>query len=252
MRDLVGTTPPFNIAEVIQLLSIGKKTGLLTVTSKSDLCKVYLQDGMIIYATNSRNKERIGAKLVAAKKLSQVELDKAIEYQKANNLAVRLGHLLRDMRLITDWDLQQVVREQIQDAIYNLFEWNQCSFGFDHMVTPGATEDIQASINPMSLMMEATRRVDEWEKLKTIIPSMDVVVKMLAKIDVMYTTNSNMSKNDLIVVHYLDGKLPLREVAKLTGLTDFDVATSVATLIERKMATIVGEIKEQPAQWKLR
>lgn len=252
MRDLVGTIPPFNIAEIIQLLSIGKKTGLLTVTSKSDLCKVYLQDGMIIYATNSKNRERIGAKLVSAKKITQQELDKAIEYQKANNLTVRLGNLLRDMRMITDWDLQQVVQEQIKDAIYNLFEWNQGSFGFDHMVTPGTTEDIQANINPMSLMMEATRRVDEWERLKQTIPSMDVVVKMLTQIDV-YTSTSNLTKNDLIIIHYLDGKAPLREIARLTGLNEFDVATSVSTLIEQKKAVITGEVKEQQTpSWKLR
>lgn len=242
MRDLLINIPPFTIAEVLQLLSLGNRTGLLTVTSKSNFCKVYFKNGAVIYVVNTKDRQRIGAKLVSYGKVTQAELDKAVEAQKSSGSTQRLGHYLRDLKLITEDDLQQVIMEQVKDGIYNLFEWDSGNAVFDHLQEPTGITDTDIKINIMSLMMEASRRVDEWDRIKGIIKSMDQIPAITQSLDTYVGTRPQSRVSiDVYIMKQINGRKPLRDIVKDTGFSDFEVAELVCDMIINNVAQIVGE-----------
>ncbi len=249
MRDLLINVPPFTVAEVIQLLSLGNRTGLLTVTSKTNFCKVYFKNGAVIYVVNTKDRQRIGAKLVSYGKITQADLDKAVETQKASGTTQRLGHYLRDLKLITEDDLQQVIMEQVKDGIYNLFEWDSGNAVFDNLQEPSGIDDTHIKINIMSLMMEASRRVDEWDRIKTVLKSMDQIVAITGSLDDYINTRPpNRASIDIHIMKQINGVKPLRDIVKETGFTDFEIAELIYDMIINNVAKVVGEAPPLPPE----
>ncbi len=89
----------------------------------------------------------------------------------------RLGEILVDEGYITDKVLEAFVSEQIQDTIFDLMRWDEGDFDFE--ATPEVVdEDIGLSVSIENVVMEGSRRLEEWTRIKKKIPSTDIVFKM--------------------------------------------------------------------------
>ena len=76
-----GSLKEASLSDVLQLLSLGQKTGCLTVTDKANLGYIYFDRGRISYASLVNRRDRLGDILVKNEKISQEDLDIAIEEQ---------------------------------------------------------------------------------------------------------------------------------------------------------------------------
>ncbi len=133
---LVGTIKDFGLADILQLIGLQRKTGLLTLDSGSDMVTVKFLEGAVVGAdTSTRNLEDLlGSVLVRTGRITQVQLRETLQIQKAT--MQRLGYILVKQRFISSADLEEALRIQVTQIVYRLFRWREGQYRFvpmDHM-----------------------------------------------------------------------------------------------------------------------
>jgi tetratricopeptide (TPR) repeat protein len=234
-----GSLKEASLPDVLQLLAMGKKTGCLAVTHRANFGYIYFDKGKISYASIVNRRDRIGDILVKAGKVTQAQLDAAIKAQSTHR-DKRIGELLVAQGAITKAALHEQIRLQIEEAVYFLFTWMQGTFNFEADVLP-EEQDFQVSINPESLLLEGARRVDEWTLIEKKIPAFDLVFDVdRRKLD---ESGVGLTKEQEVVVSFLDGRRDVAQVIDTSGLGEFDVGKAIYGLVSAGFAQRVGRTK---------
>ena len=222
-----GSLKEASLADVCQLLSLGQKTGCLSITDKSRFGQIYFDRGRITYARIVNRRDRIGDLLVRDALLTQDQLTAALEMQNEEP-DKKLGEVLVAGNFISEKDLQLYIRMQIEEAIYHLFTWSRGNFFFEADEMPEA--DILVSISPDSLLLEAARRVDEWSQIEKKIPSLDLAFEV--EIDRLMSSEVELTPEQETVARLFDGTRSVLEVVDVLGIDEFDVGRALYGLIQ--------------------
>jgi hypothetical protein len=165
----IGRLEDMSFPDIVQMLSMSRRTGKLTVTEGASRAFVVFRQGDIVAASLGRGRETLGKALVRRQLVAESTLALALEVQK-NLLPDRLlGTILLEMNAVDDIVLSQVVREQVEEVLAELVNWENGSFKFDPMALGDA---MSAELNGKDLvvpsglraehaMLEAMRRHDE-------------------------------------------------------------------------------------------
>src|SRR4051812_48366346 len=88
-----GSLKEASLPDVLQLLSMGKKTGCLSVSDRSNFGSIYFDRGRITYASIVNRRDRLGDTLLKTAVITQEQLDSAIRAQERQR-GTRLGEIL--------------------------------------------------------------------------------------------------------------------------------------------------------------
>lgn len=232
-----GSLREASLPDVLQLLTLGKKTGCLSVTHRSNFGYIYFDKGRISYASIVNRRDRLGDLLVKGGAIRQEQLDQAVE-QQTRERDKRLGEILVDMGLLSRDQLHAHIRTQIEEAVYFLFTWTQGTFSFEPDVLP-EQQDFTVSINPESLLLEGARRVDEWSLIEKKIPSFDLVFD----VDRQKLRDSAVRLTDeqTALLNIIDGQRDVTHLIEDSGLVEFDVGKALYGLITAGFLHRVGK-----------
>ena len=153
---LGGTIESLGLATLLQMLALDRRTGVLKVVRNGTRRAICLKDGQVIAATGDEHC-RLGEILSRKGLLSREELAKALEM--ALNSGKPLGEVLISLDIIDHLTLTEIIREQIQEAIFDLFLWGEGDFEYQDCEV-GFNEG-GGDVNMMQLVLETARRVDE-------------------------------------------------------------------------------------------
>ena len=234
-----GSLKEASLPDVLQLLAMGKKTGCLAVTHRSNFGYVYFDKGRICFASIVNRRDRIGDLLVKGGAITKAQLDTAIAAQAAHR-DKRIGELLIAQGAISREQLHERIRTQIEEAVYYLFTWTAGTFNFEGDVRP-EEQDYLVAINPESLLLEGARRVDEWSLIEKKIPSFDLVFDFDRK--KAAASEVELTREQEIVAELLDGRRDVAKVIDDSGLGEFDVGKTIFGLITAGFAHRVGRTK---------
>ena len=166
--SISGNLEDVSVAEVLQFVHIGRRTGTLVITAGEGRGEVGFHRGRIISAWSSGSK-RLGDLLLSRGLLERPQLDQALRLQDAQKPRPSLGQILVDSGLVKSAELRRAVAEQIEETVYQLVTWRQGSFEFaidalrpvdDIGIYPGdLLPDI--NLNTQMLVLEALRIFDE-------------------------------------------------------------------------------------------
>jgi tetratricopeptide (TPR) repeat protein len=234
-----GSLKEASLPDVLQLLSMGKKTGCLAVTHRSNFGYIYFDRGLISYASIVNRRDRIGDILLKAGSISQAQLDAAIAAQSLHR-DKRIGELLVAQGAVAQTALHAQIRLQIEEAVYFLFTWTQGTFNFEADVRP-EEQDLIVSINPESLLLEGARRVDEWSQIEKKVPSLDLVFDVDRP--KLAASGVELSADQSVMATLLDGRRDVTAVIEESGLGEFDVGKAIYGLVTAGFAQRVGKSK---------
>src|SRR5690606_13130619 len=164
-----GALQDVSLADICQLLGMGRKTGCLSITDRSNFGYVYFQKGRVIYASVLNRRDRLGELLVRNHVITRKDLSAAMDRQ-AKEKGKRLGEILVEVGALSHDDLRRYIQMQVEEAVYHLFTWGQGSFHFDTDQMPDEDGLLLVDIPPEALLMEGARRVDEWSLVEKKIP----------------------------------------------------------------------------------
>src|SRR5690606_41769946 len=94
-----GSLKEASLADVCQLLSLGQKTGCLSISDRSNFGQIYFEQGRITYARVVNRRDRLGDLLVRDGLLSRDPTRRAVD-QPSRNPDLRHSQTLVERRLI--------------------------------------------------------------------------------------------------------------------------------------------------------
>lgn len=237
-----GPLRELGIEDVLQLMELSRKTGILTVRSekRGDEAVIHFENGNIVFAMRRRSMRRLGQQLLRTGKVTERELERALELQRQTP-GQKLGQILLEMGSVNEEELRRQLHFQIEESIYDLMAWDEGHFRFEE--TTEVSQDYMFRVRVESLLMEGARRIDEWSRLEPKIPSLDVVPAMTVG-ESADGKPLDLHPDEWAVLAEIDGERDLRQIAANLGRSSFDVAKIVYGLV----STGIVEVEEGPTR----
>jgi len=227
---LEGPLKEFHIQDVFQLLDLGRKSGVLRVTSelRQTAGTVSFERGGVVAATLGRDPQPIGQRLVRMGKISADELQRALALQHSGD-SRRLGDILVASGAIARRELDRQLKGQVEEAIFELLGWSEGYFRFEDGAPCEGVVEAPVRIPTEGLLMEAARRSDEWSRIEAKVPHLRVVPR-LPPADAAAGERLDLTPLEWEVLAAVDGERDLHALAAALGRSEFDVARTVYTL----------------------
>jgi CheY-like chemotaxis protein len=168
--SLVGNLEELGLGEILQIVSLSRKTGVLSLHSKGRDGSISFRQGQVVRAASSIFQQSLGEVLIQKGVIDLAILRKALAFQQDEGFQDRLGTILIKNFGIPYETVEEVVREQIENVVFTLFSWFEGTFEFvasDHIETVDGTRldplqfMLNQGLNPQFLAMEGSRRLDE-------------------------------------------------------------------------------------------
>ncbi len=169
--SLAGNLRTMDLPEVLQWIASARKTGTLHVERRSVQKRIYFQGGAIYTSWSNDPRESLGQILVRERLVTEEQLFKALlSCEQKGGL---LGVLLVADGTVSEEDIRRVLRIKAEESIYDLFLWPEGKFEFKDGETAG-DDLIPIDLDVTAAIMEGVRRVDEWGRIRTVFPTLDV------------------------------------------------------------------------------
>ena len=244
LMSVRGDLGTIKLSDIFQMLSLTQEPQTLTVRGgegktftfrRGERRKtfVFAPERVTVYFSGGLRAVPLGEILVNRGKITEEHLAEALVAQKGSEKP--LGEILVTLGMVEQEDIDAAVRKQIEEEIYELLAWEHGEFEVsDGEVSQEAVEGLEREIgltfNVTSLLMEAMRRIDEWETLKAIVPSLD---------DVYCWKRGHSAKTAHVTATWerrvcvlLGTGMTLRRMSETLKLSRFDAVTLMAQLVE--------------------
>lgn len=168
--SLVGNLADLGLGEILQIVSLSRKSGVLTLQSRGRQGVVVFRFGQVIRATSSTIRYFLGEELLKRTVVDEECLNKALQVQQAGAYRERLGTILIHRFNVPVEKIEDVVREQIERVVYSFFSWDEGRFEFELQDDIETIDDsridplqfmLEQGLNPQFLAMEGSRIIDE-------------------------------------------------------------------------------------------
>jgi len=250
---LGGDLRNINLADIFQTLSMNRQIGTLVVRNGVKEKRVYFSGGGVSLASGRTIPGfRLGRYLVGTGKVTEENLELALEEQgRSGDL---LGKVLVDLDLCSTDDVETVIRYHAAEELHEIFGWDRGDFQF----LEGSSSDILDRPSPFALtqfdagtiVMEAARRIDEWERVRETIPTdSDIFIHTGVEGDDL---DPEEWSADLAGVYSLvDGKLDIGQVLDKFHLSVFDTGMIVRELVLSGLIRVCEFAELTDAAWQL-
>ena len=128
--SLVGNLEDLGLGEILQIVSLSRKSGVLQLTSRDREGRVIFHDGQVIRASATTHPENIGDLVLRAGMADMKTLKKALVIQHESDDDRRIGDVLVSDFGVDREDIEKAVREQVEKVVYSFFSWDEGSFSF--------------------------------------------------------------------------------------------------------------------------
>jgi hypothetical protein len=237
--------------DLLQWLSLGQKTGTLMVTNQRVEKKIFFRRGRVISSASNDPREYLGQFLMSHGFLTEPELAKAMEVQKQSSIL--LGKILVMIEAISEPDLMRLMRLKAEEEIYDIFLWREGDFRFIDDELP-KMEMVPLQVDVTGIIMEGTRRVDEWRRIRELIPNELLVPVMVREVD----EEADLDDAGKQVVRAIDGKRAIADIIVESRSSAFVVSSVMYQLVRegyirlaesgvQKAAKVEAEITPAPA-----
>lgn len=237
-----GPLRDLGIHDVFQLLDLGRKSGTLSVGSelRNNEGQVWFEDGCVVYASIRSNPHPLGTLLVRAGRISEGDLALARAMQDEPGERRRFGEILVSIGALTARELAEQVRRQVESVVFELLSWNEGYFRFEERPVGTISAEATVRIPTESMLMEGARRIDEWERIRERVPTIEVVPSLAAP------EGGNMTRLDLLPGEWrfltmIDGQSTLAEISARLGESDFDVAKMAFGLLSTGVLELTSD-----------
>jgi tetratricopeptide (TPR) repeat protein len=242
-----GPLRELGIQDVLQLLELAGKTGVLTVRSErlNDEAIVHFSRGEIVFAVRRRSTRRLGQLLIRAGKLTRSDLDRALDGQRADPTK-RLAEILLELGVVKETELARQLRFQMEETVYELMSWEEGYFKFEERAEI-ASQRLLARVRVDSLLMEGARRLDEWSRLESKVPNPEAI-PVLAPASDRDVTPLELSSEEWEVLAEIDGERDVRQIAADVGRSSFDIGKTLYGMVAAGIVQVQERHNRMPEE----
>jgi hypothetical protein len=259
-KVLDGDLARFSVPDVLTLLGMGQRTGVLVLERAGDRfvgdapppatatdyeeTKLFIRDGRPVFAVATRDDLRLGNMLVRMGRLAQADLDRILSRQQGG--PQRLGEALQIEKVLTDAELASFLKVQVSEVIFDTFGWRMGTFTFyDDVPPPNAVVTLEMDLQ--NLIMEGVRRIDERVRLEEVFPDRQMSVEVLANPE-RVKHSVTLIPEEWQVFFLVDGRRTISEICRAVGNPDELFTLRVLNrLLVAKFVALVTPHENEPA-----
>lgn len=231
-----GQLSSVNLTDIFQTLHMNRQSGTLSVTGPESVLHIYFENGSIALVSAPPVD---GMPFLVAALLRKGLLDEAAAGQVAaqiNSHHQQPRQTLLANHLVAEPELDEVCAWCGEELVCPIFDWREGEF----VLTDGAparelsgsdmVEMGRGGLQTTSLLLEASRRNDEWRRIREVITDLNAlyIVDQEGRANL---ANLQTDPDMLKVLRFLDGRNSLEEVSKGAGISRFDTFAITAQLV---------------------
>lgn len=230
-----GNLSSINLADILQLIGLGAKTGCLVITTKNDTGYIFLKNGIVIYGY-SENKKISVEKINQEKKIIEDVKLKSI-LGTAKEKGVDPFKMLLDGKFVNLIVLKKATHSYILSIIYDFFKLQEGDFEFlENKLPKNPILNIEESYS--NIIMEGSRRIDEIGLIEKVIKSDKTNFIINASgIDKIETLELKAKEKD--VLKHLNKITNIYELSKKAEYDEFDLYKIIYGCYQSKIIEIL-------------
>lgn len=171
---LTGTVTDFGLADVLQLVARGGRSGRLRMEQGADVVDVHVDAATVIEAHTERATEgELGSRLVQAGRLSEEDLGRALAERARTGRDI--GTILTQAGAVDPDVVRHHATLQRWDMLMAPFVWERGHYRFEDAeitVVDGWAESIPVDL----VLMKGLRLIEEWPAARVTIPSRSWII----------------------------------------------------------------------------
>lgn len=240
---LKGNLKDFAFSQLLNLISIAKKTGTLRVNGPDKDAWLSFIQGKLSYAHNNSREDHLAAVLYKYDKLNKKQYQ--VIKERAKSIGDKeLGLMLINANYVKQDEILNSLKKSFVSTTNEIFTWPEGLFQFENNKLPPG-DKISLKISLENIIIEGSRRLQELERLKDEIPSLDMALKFTDNPGTNIQ-NVNLSAKEWRVVSYINPKNSMRQIAKTTKLEDIEFRRIVYSLLQAGLVEIVRPLGVKP------
>jgi len=234
--SLAGNLRTMALPDILQWIAVGRKTGTLHLERRSVEKRIGFKTGAIFTSWSNDPREYLGQFLVRHGKISEEQLFKALLRQEAQGRLI--GDLLTQEGLLTPEELQRSLVAKAEESIYELFLWPEGEFRFaDGELPQNVTIPIDTEVT--TLILEGIRRVDEWERIRAVLPTLNTTFTVKG------TPTEGLDEAETRALALAASGKNAAEMALEMRRNEFDTASLLFDLYNRGLI-VVASVEDDP------
>ncbi len=230
--SLKGNLESFSMPNILQMISLEKKTGLLQVDHGETSISIAFREGEVIFAERKSGKDfkRLQYTVIRNKMIAKERFVHAIKEHKATLKPVWTVLAKYASKKV----LQEILERQIKDCLFLALQWESGLYQFDLTEELNVSEEIPVSIGIDFLLMEGCRVADEWKVLSKNFPADDAIIKKAGEIKRVKT------QNEKVVLPYIQEGNTVENIICMSRLGEFETCEAIDSLLKRGALNVMA------------
>ncbi len=264
-RQLKGTLQDLHTTQLLHLINLAKKTGVLKVyegvptgkeitlgdgeTKRPELvpgterARVAFREGKLIHASMGNQDGHLSTVLHKAGKLNDQQ-HRIIREKAAKASDKALALLLINANYVTQLDIVQSVQQNTLGIVYDVMTWNKEPFIFDEGEQP-SPDRITVPIDLENVIIQGTLRMRELDQLAKELPNLDFALRF-PEAPGEKLKGIQLGVEEWRVVSFINPKNSIRQIAKACNMNDMEIRRIVYSLLNAGLVELVKPATMDP------
>ncbi len=278
MAELQGSLKAFGVTDILQLIQMQNKTGVLTIRNATgdEAVHIFFYRGRIIDADAEPRhlEDRLGYVLVRTGQITPQQLEEALQIQKKT--LRKLGLVLKDIGALDEAALRRALEIQIMQTIFRTFYWQDGTYAFENRDDILYDPESHVELSPSDILMQGMQILDEMPIIRKKIPDMQMIFRRRIPIEMVKVTETpedelilpfaatetreaagaeeemveieivSMTPDEFAVFQKIDGQRTVQEIVETTPQPEFNVLQTLVRFYDAGWIEPIRRTGERP------
>ena len=222
-----GSLANATVAELIRDVYSARSTGILHFERDGTGKRIYFKKGNVVFANSDVNDDRLGEFLIRTGEIDRTAFDRASELMRKTGQ--RMGKTLIELEQLSPERLSELVRRQVQEIIYSVFDWDRGAYGFEILDRP-VEEDIVVELSTAELILIGVRAMGSLAHIRSALGALDRVLRHTENPLLLYQ-KMTLTHSEGYVLSRVDGSTSVVEIASISPLGENETLRCVYALV---------------------
>ncbi len=222
-----GKLEELSLADFMQILALNRKTGKIKVESElkkeKNSAEIFLKKGFLQLIT------LLGDDLLynRVKQAGYKEIPEDLKFNERGILLL-LFEKVKDISPVL-----KIVRSVNETRMFEILSWKKGMFRFEEKKDDGELLPDVFSFDIQDILLESSRRLDEWEEISKKIPSYSLVPVLSEKWLNEGAASLDLSPLEWKILSLVDGRRRIEDILEEFRIPTIEVAREIARLHEK-------------------
>jgi hypothetical protein len=233
LRGEIGT---FSVAEILQLIGMQEKTGVLRVRSRGRSAVLFFHGGKVVSARDRRQgaKDPFLVYLQENEAIGVEGFNRVLEAKQ--NEGGDIVDILLGEKMVDEQVLGRLMTQYTTSTLENLVKWESGTYEFTPSTDGMPERSVTQPLRLEPILMEALRRKDEVEEIRRFLPSFDTPIRVAGP----DAEELPLEEQDSAVLSLVNGRTTIEEIVEQSEIDEVETLD----ILERLFALGIVSIAE--------